>query len=169
MTEPVESGPDARRFHVLATSEHRVALRRAGIAGWWSRPGTWGRFVASFVLLALGAVLYDVQQPAGSVVAVLVPAAFLGLARLRFGRGMDRALERGWGDGTEHATVFDDAGFASRGPLGAVEYRLAALREVRRRGDVVEVRLRPRGTVLVVADLFPVEEERRLNEALTCA
>ena len=166
MSQPVGSGPDARRLVVLATEQHRAALRRAGISGWWSRPATWGRFVTSFILLATGAALYDVQQPGGLGVAVVVPAAFLGLARLRFGRGMDRALARGWGDGTEHATVFDDTGFASRGPLGAVEYRLPALRDVRRRGDVVEVRLRPRGTVLVTADLFPVEEEQRLNEAL---
>ncbi len=166
MIEPVGSGPDARHLELRATAQHRTAIRRAAVSGWWQRPGTWGRFAASLVVLLLGSLLYDASWPGALLVAVLVPAAFLGLARLRFGRGMDRALERSWGDGTEHATAFDDAGFLARGPLGAVEYRHAALRYVRRRGDVVEVRLRPRGTVLVPADLFPVEEERRIGQAL---
>ena len=155
-----------REHRLLATAEHRAALRAAAVRRWWERPTTWVRAAASVLLLAAGLSLYDVPWPAVVTTSVAVPAAMLGLARLRFGRAMDQRLAASWADGTEHSTRFDDEGFASHGPLGGVDYRLRALRSVRRRGGVVEVALHPRGTALVVAELFPVEEEERLARAL---
>ena len=166
MTEQVGSGPDARHLEVLATAAHRDALRAAGLRTWWGHPGTWARVVGSALLLLLGLRLYGAAWPVVLLVAFAVPAVLLGVARLRFEHGMRRRLDESWGDGTVHGTAFDEHGFTSRGPLGAVEYRLPAIREVRRRADVVEVRLRPRGIALVHADLFPLEEEQRLAEAL---
>ena len=166
MTEPVGAGPDARRFEVTATPAHRAALRAAGLRGWWQRPATWARLGTAVVLIAVGLALSGVPWAVVLLLALVVPASLLGLTRLRFARAMDQRLDLSWGDGTVHGTAFDDAGLVSRGPLGAVEYRLAVLRDVRRRGDVVEVRLRPRGTVLVVGELFPVEEEQRITAAL---
>ena len=161
---------EPRHRSVRATPAHRAALRAAGIRAWWHRPGTWARAVVSVVLLTLGLRLYDVAWAPVLLVALGGPAALLGLARLRFGRGMDRRLAVAWADGTEHSTSFDDDGFASRGPLGGVEYRLPVLRSVHRHlqpaGEVVEVRLRPRGSALVVGELFPPEEEQRLVQAL---
>jgi hypothetical protein len=166
VTDPVGSGPDARHLEVLATAEHRTVLRAAGLRTWWARPVTWVRPGVSALLLLVGLALYGVPWPVVLLVGIGVPAALLGLARLRFARGMDSRLAQSWADGTVHGTVFDDESFTSRGPLGAVEYRLPALRSVRRRDDVVEVRLRPRGVALVHGDLFPLEEEQRLSEAL---
>ncbi len=159
---PVGSGPGARHHELRATAEHRAALLEAGLRAWWERGGTWLRAGGAALLLAVGLPLYGAPWPLTAAVAVLVPGAVLGLARLRFGRTMRRRLAQVWEDGSVHGTAFDDAGFVSRGPLGAVEYRLPVIAGVRRRGEVVEVRLRPRGAVLVVAELFPAEEERRL-------
>jgi hypothetical protein len=160
---------EPRRHVVHATAEHRAALRAAGLRAWWRRPGTWARLGCSVVLIALGLALYDVPVPLVLLLATVVPAALLGLAWLRFARGMDRRLAASWGDGTEHVTVFDDDGLTSRGPLGGVELRLPVLRSVHRHGGVVEVRLRPRGSALVVEDLFPVDEEQRLVRAMARA
>ena len=162
MTEPVGSGPDARHLEVLATSRHRSALLEAAVHAWWVRPGTWVRAGASAVLLLAGLRLYAAPWALAVLVAVVVPATFLVLARMRFGRVVGRRLAESWADGTVHGTVFDEAGFVSRGPLGAVEYRRPVVAAVQRRGEVVQVRLRPRGTVLVVGELFPVEEEEGL-------
>jgi hypothetical protein len=166
VTDPVGSAPDARHLEVLATAEHRAALRAAGLRTWWRRRLTWLRPVASTLLLLVGLALYDVPVPVVLLVAVGLPALSLGLARLRLGRGMDSRLAQSWADGTLHGTVFDEAGFASRGPLGAVEYRLPAIRTIRRREGVVEVWLRPHGVALLPAELFPVEEEERLARAV---
>jgi hypothetical protein len=163
VTDPVGSAPDARHHEVEATAAHREALRRAGIRGWWRRTGTWVRVTTSALALTVVLTMYDVAPAVVVLVGLVVPAALVGLARLLFGRGMDRRLAVAWADGARHATVFDAAGFAKRGPSGVADYPLAVIRSVHRSGDVVEVRLTRRGTVLVPAELFPVEEEERMR------
>ncbi len=157
--QPVGSGPDARRYSVLATKAHRSALYSALMKDFYRRPATWWRPV---VIGMLGvALLVGGPVPGGAAAVVGVGAAvvlfFVGLRR--YEHSVSALLDRGWFEGSEHESAFDADGMVFRGPVGAVEYRWDTVAGVLPEPRVVAVHLRP-GKVrqYIPVELFPVEE-----------
>ncbi len=165
--DPVGADPEARTYRLLAGPEHRRLLFEAGRHHWLVRPQRLARLLPALALSGVGLALLGIPL----VVAVLVALTFVVLVAAVTGwlycRRLTAALDRSWADGGEHLVTHDRNGFLSRGPLGAVEYRLPLIRSLEEDRGVVRIRLVGSPMAMMVpAELFPADEQRRLREAL---